>query len=353
MKTGAERKAWLDYVRFFSIFLVIVFHTPPRLPLFDDAVILNLRVPVFFCISGFLYSASRFRGFGHYVAHRSRQILIPYTTFFIVFYALWLVVGRRMAGAEEQAISIYRPLLEFVMGDPQVVLAPFWYIACLFTMQMLYYWIERLVPRRWIFAVCVLIAVLVYFSPWYLKFDAFGQTYRVMRFWNLGNAMLFLPFYALGNCCKGWLDRLEFKTPSRTTLLVLLAAASMALMVVVAPLEAYDGTLYRLVRIVAGMMVIPAYMCIAKVIVNRFGHQRVIEFVVVSGTVYLGLQNYFIKIGQMVLEKFTHAGIMDEQIWLKFVLALVVMVAIYPFAWLIDRYIPWFLGKRHSHLSSK
>ena len=43
MKTGQERQAWLDYVRFFSIFLVIVFHTPPRLALFDDAVILNLR----------------------------------------------------------------------------------------------------------------------------------------------------------------------------------------------------------------------------------------------------------------------------------------------------------------------
>ena len=59
MKTGQQREAWLDYVRFFSIFLVIVFHTPPRLALFDDAVILNLRVPVFFCISGFLYSFDR------------------------------------------------------------------------------------------------------------------------------------------------------------------------------------------------------------------------------------------------------------------------------------------------------
>ena len=51
-----ERQPWLDYVRFFSIFLVILFHTPPRMPMFDDAVILNLRIPVFFCISGFLYS---------------------------------------------------------------------------------------------------------------------------------------------------------------------------------------------------------------------------------------------------------------------------------------------------------
>ena len=350
MKTGSERKAWLDYVRFFSIFLVIVFHTPPRLPLFDDAVILNLRVPVFFCISGFLYSAGRFRGFGHYVAHRSRQILVPYTTFFLLFYALWLLVGRNMAGPEEQSIDACRPLFEFIIGDPRVVLAPFWYIACLFTMQMIYYWIERLVPHKWVMVVCLILACLVYFAPWQWQVDACGHTYRVMRFWNLGNALLFMPFYALGNNCKGWLERLEFKTPSRTTLLVGLALASMALMVWAAPLEQWDGTIYRLVRIVAGMMVIPAYMCVAKWLAGRYGHRRVIEFVVVSGTVYLGLQNYFINVGRMILEKLTHVGIMDEQIWLKFALALVVMAAIYPFAWLIDRYIPWFLGKSHSHL---
>ncbi|MDY3734442.1 MAG: acyltransferase family protein, partial [Sodaliphilus sp.] len=70
MKTGSERQAWLDYVRFFSIFLVIVFHTPPRLELFDDAVILNLRVPVFFCISGFLYSFDRWPRFTTYLRHR-------------------------------------------------------------------------------------------------------------------------------------------------------------------------------------------------------------------------------------------------------------------------------------------
>ncbi|MBQ2491518.1 MAG: acyltransferase family protein [Muribaculaceae bacterium] len=352
MKTGAERKAWLDYVRFFSIFLVIVFHTPPRLALFDDAVILNLRVPVFFCISGFLYNINKYSGFKHYVLHRGRQILVPYTTFFIVFYALWLVVGRKMVGPEEQSIDACRPLFEFFFGDPRIVLAPFWYIACLFTMQMIYYWIERLVPRKWVMPVCLLLACLVYFAPWQWQVNACGHTYRVMRFWNLGNALLFMPFYALGNNCKEWLERLEFKTPSRTVLLLLMAAASMLLMVWAAPVEQWEATIYRLIRIVAGMMVIPAYMCVAKCVANRYGHRRVIEFVVVSGTVYLGLQNYFIEMFRMVLVHFTHES-MDEHIWLKFVVAVLVMIAIYPFAWLIDRYIPWFLGKRHSHLKKE
>lgn len=341
MKTGSERQAWLDYVRFFSIFLVIVFHTPPRLELFDDAVILNLRVPVFFCISGFLYSFDRWPRFTTYLRHRAQQIIVPYCTFFVIFYALWLAVGRRMVGAEEEAISVWQPVVEFVCGNPQTVVAPFWYIACLFTMQLLYWCIERIVPRRYVFATCVGIAAATYLIPYEIP-----EVLAVGQFWNLGNALLFLPFYALGNSFKPWLTRLKFGTSRATALLVMLAAASVAIMVEATPLRALDPQLYSLVRIVAGMMVIPCYFCVAKWIAARYGHRHVIEFVVVSGTVYLGLQNYFIGIAKMLLNRFAYDGVLDDHIWMKYAIAIMVMIAIYPFAWAIDRYAPWLIGKK-------
>ena len=46
-------------------------------------MVLNLRVPVFFCISGFLYSIDRWSGFKQYALHRSKQIVVPYVTFFL------------------------------------------------------------------------------------------------------------------------------------------------------------------------------------------------------------------------------------------------------------------------------
>ena len=48
---------------------------------------------------------------------------------------------------------------------------------------------------------------------------------ELVKKYKVGNALLFMPFYALGNNCKEWLERLEFKTPSRTVLLLLMAAA--------------------------------------------------------------------------------------------------------------------------------
>lgn len=349
-----ERYAWLDYVRFFSIFLVIVFHTPPRLATLDDAVILNLRVPVFFCVSGLLYSIDRWSVFWAYARHRAKQILVPYTTFFIIFYALWLVMGRAMVGPGEEAIPVLQPLWEFVLGNPNVVLKPFWYIACLFTMQMLYYGIERLVGRRhvWAFAVsCVLAAgTYVVSEVW----ESWPWVHYVNDFWNLGNACLFLPFYALGNCFKTQLHAMSFKNARTTVGMLLLAAASMAFMVLIAGLRDTtspmgDPGLYNVLRDVAGMLVIPAYMCTAKWVASKLGRRHVVEFVVVSGTVYLGVQNYLIGLCKVALTRFCYPTVIDDHIWLKLVIALVVMAAIYPVAVFIDRRCPWLIGKDHPY----
>ena len=105
-----NRKAWLDYMKFIAMFLVVVYHTPPRYDNAHEAALFNMGAPVFFFAAGYLFNIARQKNFFSFLAHRARQILVPYTTFFIIFYALWLVVGRRMAGPEEQAIGLYEPL---------------------------------------------------------------------------------------------------------------------------------------------------------------------------------------------------------------------------------------------------
>ena len=37
---------------------------------------------------------------------------------------------------------------------------------------------------------------------------------------------------------------------------------------------------------------------------------------------------------------------MNDHMWLKFLIPIFVMVAIYPFAWIIHNYAPWMLGKK-------
>ncbi len=338
--TGKPRQAWLDYVRLGSIFLVVLFHTPPRLPLLDDAVVFNMRVPVFFAISGFLYShgrwATRFRDF---LAHRARQILVPYATFFLLFYLLWLAVGRAMEGAAEQAIPVYQPVLEWATGNPRTVCGPFWYIACLFTMQVGYYWLCRAVdsPARRL-AVALALSVGYQAAGYLVPFSLY------VPFWNITHAIQFLPFYALGDCARTALQRVEFSSVRATVALLLAFAASIA--VAIAALPVADEWLKGLIRIGCGFALLPAYLAAGKAVARRAGTRRWVQMIVVNGTVYLALQNYAIGICRIALDRMAQPGFLDLNPWCKPVVALLVMAAIFPFAWLIHHHAPWMLGKK-------
>ena len=181
-----NRKAWLDYMKFIAMFLVVVYHTPPRYDNAHEAALFNMGAPVFFFAAGYLFNIARQENFFSFLAHRARQILVPYTTFFIIFYALWLVVGRRMAGPEEQAIGIYEPLRQFVQGTPDVVLGPFWFLAALFTMQVIYYPIRKLLSGAWPLVAALLLSLSLFVLP----------DVPYLRWWNLDKAFLYMPIYS-------------------------------------------------------------------------------------------------------------------------------------------------------------
>ena len=160
-----KRQAWLDYIKFIAMTLVVVYHTPPRYDSAHEAALFNMGAPVFFFAAGYLFNIAKQKNFLTFLGHRARQILVPYTTFFIIFYALWLAVGRRMAGPEEQAIDVFTPMWQFVQGTPDVVLGPFWFLAALFTMQVIYYPIKRYLSGCWPLVVALLLSVGLLVMP--------------------------------------------------------------------------------------------------------------------------------------------------------------------------------------------
>ncbi len=337
-----SRLPWLDWARLISTFLVILFHTPPRLALLDDAVILNMRMPVFFFVSGLLYGADRYNGhFIEYARRRCRQILVPYVSFTLFFYVLWLAVGRRLGGPEEMAIAWWRPLVETVTGNPSTVVAPFWFIACLLPMQLIYYWLYRYVPWRWLLPLSIAVALLSRLLPG-------------VSFWNLSNVMLYMPFYVAGNvlCSRilpSGIERPRQGEILRATCYVLpaiLAAAAIGAMVwAVVSLDKYSVG-FAAVRIASGLALLPAFFGVARWLARRFGRRQVVENVVLCGTVYLAMQNYAIGVFKLLIIKFGGEPIfLTHPLAIKVAIAVVVMIAIYPVAVLILRRAPWLAGR--------
>ena len=333
-----NRKAWLDYLKFIAMFLVVVYHTPPRYDTAHEVALFNMGAPVFFFAAGYLFEIARQKDFFTFLRRRASRILIPYTTFFIVFYALWLVVGRRMAGPEEMAIDTLTPLWQFFQGTPDVVLGPFWFLAALFTMQVIYYPIRKYLKGHWPLVVALLLCLSLLVMPdvpW-------------LRYWNLDKALLYMPIYAVGNCCRPLVDRFNFAVPLRSLAWLALAVVGLGFLIV-APLTIDRGVAYVLAP-VAVICVLPFYSAVCKWLEHRHGDCRVARTVAVTSITYLALQNYLIGIIKMLVAKFVGQAVLDDNVLLKVIIAIVVMAVLYPLAIIVERYLPWMLGKKSSAL---
>ena len=328
-----KRQAWLDYIKFIAMLLVVVYHTPPRYDNAHEAALFNMGAPVFFFAAGYLFNIDRQQGFLTFLRHRARQILVPYTTFFVVFYALWLVVGRRMAGPEEQDIAVLTPLWQFVQGTPDVVLGPFWFLAALFTMQVIYYPMRRFLMGCWPLVVALVLSLSLLIMPdvpWF-------------RYWNLDKAFLYMPIYAFGNCCRPLVDKFNFGSHARSLLYVLLAVLGLGFLMVV-PFAISRDVAYVLAP-EAVILVLPFYTAVCKWLEASYGTSRIAQTVAITGITYLALQNYLIGVIKIVVSRLAGPQVLDDSILFKVVIAVAVMAALYPLALVVERYFPFMLGK--------
>ena len=332
------RKAWLDNIKLIAMLLVVVYHTPPRYDNAHEAALFNMGAPVFFFAAGYLFNIARQQNFLSFLRHRARQILVPYTTFFIIFYALWLIVGRRMAGPEEMEIGVLTPLRQFVEGTPDVVLGPFWFLAALFTMQVIYYPIRRLLSGYLPLVVALLLSLsllVIPDVPW-------------LRLWNLDKALLYMPIYALGNCCHSLIERFDFSNAWRSLLWIVLAVLGLGFLIV-APLRIDRDVAYVLAP-VAVLLTLPLYTAVCRWMERSDAVCRIARVVAITSITYLALQNYLIGVIKIVIAKLLGSQVWDDNLLLKVAVALAVMAILYPIALLIDRHLPWLLGKKSSTL---
>ena len=108
---------------------------------------------------------------------------------FINNYDLWLTFGREIAQGEDMEVPLWYPLFEFVYGTPYLVVAPYWFICCLFSIQIIYFLLMKYLPKPLAITIILLCPLLhsilcIYNLPW-----------------NLALATLYLPFYAFSNLC--------------------------------------------------------------------------------------------------------------------------------------------------------
>jgi acyltransferase len=154
-----NRINWVDALKGFAIFLVFLGHTN----LSNNNLqkyIYSFHIPLFFLISGLFFQQKQIsQGFLPFIVQKVKTRLIPYISFGLITYFIWLpqMILKRHGiyqGLQPATDNLYRPLIGMVYGiganDWLIHNANLWFLPCLFVTEILYFCSQWITTRLYV-----------------------------------------------------------------------------------------------------------------------------------------------------------------------------------------------------------
>ena len=209
---ATARIGWIDEFKGFVLLLVCLYHVEQSFPQAQMGMLhlSALRMSAFFFISGMLFSTRRFGNFNDYFIHKAHVLLVPYILLSLLFLALDPVLYNfdLFPKAPRMTVMNIRPEIAtawdyiywnlakiFVAGKSSIGSGPLWFVFTLYSVSLIFYGVQKIVPRRFIFFVSL--ASLA--GGWLLYVNHIRLPLGIER------DLTVLFFFANGWLCKGML----------------------------------------------------------------------------------------------------------------------------------------------------
>ena len=192
MKTQTNRVAYLDMLKCLGMFIVVQGHIHPDYGWFS-LPIHSYVIPLYFLLSGLTFRREKFPTFGAFAAHRAKTLLLPYAMFSVLTWIFWAAYNTIL----HNSVDLWGPLLQtlFAQGSGKFLVhnVPLWFIPCLFVIESMYYFIDKL-SVRWNVLTCVICAFI---GVWMIT----GPYSRILTLlpWSIESAFTAIIFYCAGN----------------------------------------------------------------------------------------------------------------------------------------------------------
>lgn len=337
--SGVQRRiGWVDYAKILAIYSVVIIHIHSYMAL--NQILKTVTMPIFFFVSGLLFSAERNPDFKAFAVKRFRQLIVPYVWINVVAYAAWYLVMRHYGNDADSGPAPHVPLLGAVFGLPSQLThdIPLWSLLTFFGAEMVYYGLHiKCRVANWLLlvaaaAVAVFVSANVDCWEWELPFALAP----------LGAAVV---YYTLGQVAKGRVDWL-FR---RNMLLLLLGAAVWVVCALLNDLPRFfQGYLGNpLLYIIGSIGGICAIVQLSVHLDHWIGDRRWVRLISRSTLLICGFHLMALAgIKGVLLLGF---GVQPDILithpiaWLYGIVALVLCVPVSVF---ISRYLPWLVSKR-------
>ena len=335
-----KRLVWLDDAKTIGIFLVILAHTQIWSSVTDWISV--FRMPLFFFMSGFLFSFQRNPDRKVFIRKRFYQIVIPYILINIITYLFWLLVSRHYGvSVGEEDIVWYSPITSMLLcnGKEMVHNIPLWFLLCLFIVEVIYYILFKRLSQDQRLALTAGFALLGYINYKFIPF--------ILPF-SLGTAFVGMIFYSVGYEVSKHIENCHVSSVWKVILLL----ASTAL---VTYFSVFNERVYLycnhygnyLVFLLAAFCGIIMMYLFTSLLAKWLGQQHIIEYISKNTLTICGfhLMIYTLLKGVAVYIIGLQLDTFNGTILPNIILAAVGMAICCAIASFLERYCPIVLGK--------
>lgn len=342
-KKTQTRFTSIDYAKFIGIFLVVLGHQ--EISTNNINIIYAFHMPLFFFLSGFLFSFDKYKSYKTFLAKRFKQLIIPYVAFNIITYAFWFFIGRKFGSNSHITISIYKPIIGIFYGNGidnyLIHCVPLWFLPCLFMVENLYFLIFRPLtqPTKYIALIASLILGFIDYK------------YQLIRLpWSFNIAIVALTFYGFANLFR---EKIKSYLTINAYLLGIISAFSILLVIYITQFNGrvdMNGRMYGnyplfYIAAYAGIVFITS----TSELISRFIGINIFFQYVAQNTLTIFALHFIVM---SIIKGFTYFALKIPPAAFEnniggLMIAVITIIILIPIIYVINRFFPFILGKNY------
>jgi acyltransferase len=211
-----KREEWIDNLKGLGIILIVLGHCGFPKGSILVGYVFTFHVPLFFFISGFLFSPKKDANAFGYLKSRFNRLMVPYFWFNIIAY---LGLGITIKSYHYLTVHGFEKFIENSLignytriSENTLVNGGTWFLPCLFVTGMYYYLLDKKISNKKIkLLIIIILSIFIFIESKFIHF-------RLP--WGIDIAIMALFFYGVGNLFQSEIKRFANKINSRYLFLV-------------------------------------------------------------------------------------------------------------------------------------
>jgi len=199
-----KRIFWVDAGKVFSIFLIVLGHAMSYNDSlrFFNTYMYCFRIPFFFFFLAMTFSINKYGNFKEFVINKFKTIMIPYFIFALLSYVIFIILGRFVVESldTDNIGPIYKQLIGIFYGNGHdnylIQNTPLWFLPCLFSAQVMFYFVEKLKHKNKYLIILVAAMFLGYLDKKFMP---------VRLPWGIDIALSMTMFFSFGKMVAAYI----------------------------------------------------------------------------------------------------------------------------------------------------